>query len=421
MSKNPHTEEFDRALQEMMHGAETPVPPGLWEGVAGGIGAQTTAAVVSGISKILVLKLAAGVAGLSLISVLTYQLLKPADSTKSDPGSEAIEWVEGDRTKSSEKSGSELPDSDVSDDTEIEQVEPIQKAPVEEGGNSVRSESPISGVETGSVPNAPAEVKSVDNTLVQPTARLQLSNETPCPGERIQVRLEADPLNVTSIRWFVNTKLLPQTGLAHTFSFEKGINHIQVRFIQNGQEYSRDARIAVRELKAGFSHQVEPGALLLNSTVVGTSTWFINGLQIAENTRSVRYSCRNNETYRVMQIAAWQGCTDTAIEDVPVQWTEELVKETPELVIPNVFSPYEEDGKNDRFEIRLGQEVEEFHIQIVDARGNTVFESTNPLDFWNGRMMNQGELAPEGWYHYFLYFKLNGGEESKVGKVLLVK
>ena len=88
---------------------------------------------------------------------------------------------------------------------------------------------------------------------------------------------------------------------------------------------------------------------------------------------------------------------------------------SPELFIPNVFSP-NDDGVNDAFVIRyLGSEP--FSMEVFDRWGRRMFET--PVfteNGWNGRT-SDGSLASEGVYYYVITV----GEESYKGNVTLLR
>lgn len=77
-------------------------------------------------------------------------------------------------------------------------------------------------------------------------------------------------------------------------------------------------------------------------------------------------------------------------------------------VIPNVFTPYEQDGYNDCFKIQIENEVR-FSLQIFDINGKKVFESFSKLECWDGRNMLNGQMSPKGFYTYKLIYELKTG------------
>ena len=87
---------------------------------------------------------------------------------------------------------------------------------------------------------------------------------------------------------------------------------------------------------------------------------------------------------------------------------------SPELFIPNVFSP-NEDGVNDRFVVRYTG-VEVFRLEVYDRWGRQYYDSNLPDEGWPGTHDN-GELAPEGVYYYHL--KIGGKDFT--GNITLLR
>ena len=106
----------------------------------------------------------------------------------------------------------------------------------------------------------------------------------------------------------------------------------------------------------------------------------------------------------------------------------------PSNYFPNAFSP-NNDGINDYFEYKfrvpLVDDVNEYenssfvksiNLQIFNKWGNCVFE-TNDLDFkWDGTILNNGDVCPQG--AYVLSYELtgyNGSVISEKGMIYLLR
>jgi gliding motility-associated-like protein len=76
-----------------------------------------------------------------------------------------------------------------------------------------------------------------------------------------------------------------------------------------------------------------------------------------------------------------------------------VMVKTPELEIPNVFTP-NQDGNNDIFYIKHIIEGD-YYLQIIDRWGVLHFESRNASQGWNGLNL-QGVESPQGVYFYTL-------------------
>jgi gliding motility-associated-like protein len=80
------------------------------------------------------------------------------------------------------------------------------------------------------------------------------------------------------------------------------------------------------------------------------------------------------------------------------------------IIIPNVFTPDNADGKNDAFDIDiLGFTL--YNLNIYNRWGALVFSGTKDgLDNdgvnWNGKTFNDGEQCPAGVYYFIFTYKL---------------
>jgi len=87
---------------------------------------------------------------------------------------------------------------------------------------------------------------------------------------------------------------------------------------------------------------------------------------------------------------------------------------SPELFIPNVFSP-NNDGVSDFFLIEYSGD-EAIHIKILDRWGVLVFETRNKQESWNGNNLN-GQASQEGVYFYAVTI----GSKGYSGNITLVR
>ena len=90
------------------------------------------------------------------------------------------------------------------------------------------------------------------------------------------------------------------------------------------------------------------------------------------------------------------------------------------LYLPNSFTP-NNDGKNDLFKAGYGDGVIEYHLQIFNRYGQTIFKSDNKLTGWNGTL--NGKPQPQGNYVWLLKYSTstdNSLQQLK-GTVLLLR
>ena len=126
-------------------------------------------------------------------------------------------------------------------------------------------------------------------------------------------------------------------------------------------------------------------------------------------------------TYNVcLSLISPLGCKDTFCKPMDIQYFFELEKY-------NVFTPGNNDGLNDQFEITLVGE-EWYRVEITNRWGEKVFEQSSdvPQDepvHWNGKVFNTGVNCPAGTYYYVIHYKkMDGSEREKVsGVVTLIR
>ncbi len=115
------------------------------------------------------------------------------------------------------------------------------------------------------------------------------------------------------------------------------------------------------------------------------------------------------------------GClTDTITNEVVVQ----VCDSTPvpyEVVIPNVFSP-NEDQINDFFLEQSFCQFNAYQLSIFNRWGSQVFQSDSPKIGWNGKLNNSRNLLPEGTYFFVLqYTSAEQVEVLEKGTLLLLR
>jgi len=113
-------------------------------------------------------------------------------------------------------------------------------------------------------------------------------------------------------------------------------------------------------------------------------------------------------TYFVtLQAADEFGCTQTIIHGP-------YVVMVPDIFIPNVFSPNNDDI-NDRFLVEYSGS-QPFELQIFDRWGAQVYQSRIKTEGWDG-LDQKGSATPEGVYYYHLVI----GDRSFSGELTMIR
>ncbi len=151
--------------------------------------------------------------------------------------------------------------------------------------------------------------------------------------------------------------------------------------------------------------------------------WFFDdgNQQTAINNNAINhyYSSSSRKEFHVKLIAlnTITGCSDTFITDVK----NLKYKNYFSITIPDVFTP-NGDGLNDVFEIP-NAELKQWHIIIVDAAGNMVFETDQQSNYWNGKINNLGNDCRNGTYRFFIKYRQPDDEEihQKAGIITIIR
>ena len=126
------------------------------------------------------------------------------------------------------------------------------------------------------------------------------------------------------------------------------------------------------------------------------------------------YTFRDTGRYEVRQIVTHpSGCQDTLLQIIDV---------IPEIryFLPNAFTP-NDDGTNDIY--RGGgifDGITSFKMLVVNRWGETVFESSDPMQGWNGKKNNVGQPVPEGVYMVLVTFRGPRGDDYEYRGVATV-
>jgi gliding motility-associated-like protein len=113
---------------------------------------------------------------------------------------------------------------------------------------------------------------------------------------------------------------------------------------------------------------------------------------------SPTHEFRDTGVYEVQQIVTHpSGCQDTLVQ---------LLDVIPQVryFLPNAFTP-NQDGLNDEYRgTGVLEGATNFRMIIVNRWGETVFETNDPFDGWNGRKVNTGDFVPNGVYMVLVTF-----------------
>lgn len=115
--------------------------------------------------------------------------------------------------------------------------------------------------------------------------------------------------------------------------------------------------------------------------------------------RNAQYTFKDTGVQKISQIVSRpNGCTDTLTIFIDVE---------PKVTyfLPNAFTP-NGDGKNEEF-VGVGyvEGLQDFQMSIWDRWGSQLFNSSDPLTGWNGRVNGSGDFVPPGVYVYVIQYR----------------
>lgn len=144
----------------------------------------------------------------------------------------------------------------------------------------------------------------------------------------------------------------------------------------------------------------------LSRNAVSWSWEFGDGAVSAEQNPAHTYT--DEGMYEVvLQVTTPEGCL-SEVSHGPYRVV------SPELFIPNVFSP-NNDGVNDRFLVRYTGD-QHFSMQILDRWGAEIYNTRDKYAGWDG-LNEKGENVPEGVYFYIVVT----GDRSFTGEISLLR
>jgi gliding motility-associated-like protein len=187
-------------------------------------------------------------------------------------------------------------------------------------------------------------------------------------------------------------------------------------------EYT-DLLIIKKGPKANFTVQPEkvsiinPAISLINSSSGGNYHFWEFGTGDISYEFEPKYVYTDTGLYKITYIlTSANNCTDTLTKYVDV---------SPDVLMfyPNAFTP-NGDGTNDEFfgKGSFIKYMQGFNLSIFDRWGGLVFDTDDPLEYWNGRKFNSGDVLPQGVYVYiYAYSTPRGKLISDKGFVTLIK
>lgn len=218
---------------------------------------------------------------------------------------------------------------------------------------------------------------------------------------------------------FGDGQISNQPNPTHTYT-QPGTYLVSLTVVSPGNctDEVKDLEVNVIDwAKSDFTSQPEFPALL---SLPNTSVMFFDGSQdavswlwefgdgqVSKEQNPVHTYTQPGEYHVTLTVTNNLGCVTTIVHGP-------FMVGTPDLFIPNVFSP-NDDGTNDVFIVDYTGS-QPFNLKIFNRWGAELYDSKNKVAGWNG-LTNEGERAAEGVYFY----RVAIGDKTYAGSVTLVR
>lgn len=157
-------------------------------------------------------------------------------------------------------------------------------------------------------------------------------------------------------------------------------------------------RLQAADLGPGYAYQWSPAEQFQRDERVGTNVWAIapqgTATTYVQLTVTDTFGCKGND---YLYLATQPCCT---------------------VVFPTAFTP-NGDTKNDVFGMITNGTPTISAFRIFNRVGNMVFETSNPLQGWDGTFM--GVPQPTSVYYYHVRYRCDGKEFEQKGEVTLIR
>lgn len=248
----------------------------------------------------------------------------------------------------------------------------------------------------------------------------------PCLNEELKVKAvlkEALTNENIYFKWFINKAELKGNGIQNSFTINSsGEKQIVVKayfgnkLLSEGKndftvEDKLDLTFTATDLDDIFYDQNVN--LKVDQPSAGTYIWYIDKKEKVQYGKETAWSFLNEGRYNMtLEHVSPNGCVNQTVKSV------EMEKDFIEA-FPNSFSP-DNDGLNDVFVLTTlqGYNFKNFKLEILNPKGEVVFQTNDPMEGWNGRLQNSGNLLENGSYAWLVKIEnANGRKKTFSGKI----
>lgn len=162
-----------------------------------------------------------------------------------------------------------------------------------------------------------------------------------------------------------------------------------------GQTAEDEEALAVSSVNAEFLLDEIPGFQFISTNMSANSLgstltyeWYVNGEFISEDALLESEFFHEDSHEVMLQVMDEYNCTDDFLLEIQPSGA---------VYVPSAFTP-DEDGLNSTFEVKA-KALSEYHLEVFDRSGKTLFESSSLTDQWDGS--HPGKSHEMGFNTYF--------------------
>jgi hypothetical protein len=425
--KEPHHISFDEQIKSAFEGAKMDPPSGVWESVSGQIGQQVVVESAQTVFFKSVLSKVVAVAVMGAAVTGGYFGIQKAAESSRDKNQPIQKESISQTNRNIENSGVE--EVNFGGTTDIT-IEPTIK-PKDISDRSKASElvserenkpNPIStDNQNQAIHNGSGGPKLVVNTPSNAILTLYQPDSVFCPGEVITYSVRSTAF-FDQILWVcLGADVLQSDRQSAKLRYHKeGVYELKILAIAGQTQVQVSRRVYIKSAALTLTSSLVSGKVFLSTKgdKFNRYVWNLND-QIKENSSAESFMLSSMDYPGIEKLNVRVTGVKNEYCKASSQLEVTLPQPAKEPFVPNVFTPTVQDGKNDCFSVEIDRP--EFYLMVIKNRnGRVVFQSEDPAECWNGKVLNKGEDCPPDAYFYQFIYKLMGSEKvSKNGRLQL--
>lgn len=424
--KEPHHISFDEQIKSAFEGAKMDPPSGVWESVSGQIGQQVVVQAAQTIFFKSVLSKVVAVAVMGAAVTGGYFGIQKAIEL-SRVNDQQIQKENISQTNGNQEN-SGLEDSNFGGSTDMT-IEPTikpknvsdrSKAPVVSEREIKPNPNPTE-TQFQTIQNGSGWPKLLVNTPSNDILTLYQPDSIFCPGEIIAFSVRSAAI-FDQILWVcTGADVLQSDRQSAKLRYQKeGVYELKILAITGQTQVQVSRRVYIKSAALTLTSSLVSGKVFLSTKgdKFNRYVWNLND-QIKENASAESYVLSSTDYPGIEKLYVQVTGVKNEYCKASSQLEVKLPQPAKEPFVPNVFTPTVQDGKNDCFAVEMDRP--EFYFMVIKNRnGRVVFQSDDPAECWNGKVLNKGEDCPPDAYFYQLIYKSMGSEKvSKNGRLQL--